>query len=445
LRELLRNPLIIATGSGLLANLAGFSTPVWLEPTLSRIGAASLALGLMSAGAGMQLGQLARARTLAAAVLAIRHLVQPLMAWVLSRLFGLDAVQTTVLLAFSALPTASTCYVLAARMGYNGAYVAGLVTLSTLLGMASLPLALAALRGPARLDVSPAPPPSPHARPARSAPRAARPGPGAGCAASGARPARRALPAATARLRSQRMADAADRAALGAAQKLLFVQASSAPALPGRRARRSPAAVALGELVPGADQLAVVAAVDAVAHQRAQFQRDRAVVLDGQVGDAAPRIQPVRRHDGLVGQAMQALQLPQWALTARWRQGQVHVDLAQKEHRAASRLSTRVCLPRQPWPLRAASSASSTGAESVNTRWPKGRFRRPCARPASAGGCAAPCGSRGPGRRARHGLAGALQALKFCLASAPGWRGQIIHARGDHAHRARHQFGRPGA
>ena len=34
--------------------------------------------------------------------------------------FQLDAVQTTVLLAFSALPTASTCYVLAARMGYNG-------------------------------------------------------------------------------------------------------------------------------------------------------------------------------------------------------------------------------------------------------------------------------------------------------------------------------------
>ena len=54
--------------------------------------------------------------------------------------------QTTVLLAFSALTTASTCYVLAARMGYNGSYVAGLVTLSTLLGLVSLPLALGLLR-----------------------------------------------------------------------------------------------------------------------------------------------------------------------------------------------------------------------------------------------------------------------------------------------------------
>jgi len=146
LRELLRNPLIIATASGLVASLMGFSIPQWLEPSVTRIGAASLALGLMAAGAGMQLGALARAKTLAVSVLAIRHLLLPLVAFGISRLFGLNAPETTVLLAFSALPTASSCYVLAARMGYDGAYVAGLVTLSTLLGMLSLPMALGLLR-----------------------------------------------------------------------------------------------------------------------------------------------------------------------------------------------------------------------------------------------------------------------------------------------------------
>jgi len=145
-RELLRNPLIIATVSGLLANLMGFTIPLWLEPSVTRIGAASLALGLMAAGAGMQLGALARAKTLAVSLLSIRHLLLPLVALGMSRLFGLNAPETTVLLAFSALPTASSCYVLAARMGYDGAYVAGLVTLSTLLGMLSLPMALGLLR-----------------------------------------------------------------------------------------------------------------------------------------------------------------------------------------------------------------------------------------------------------------------------------------------------------
>ena len=145
-RELARNPLIVATVSGLTANLLGFQIPEWANPTVSRISAASLALGLMAAGAGLQFGLLVRGKALSVALLSIRHLVQPLMAFAMARLLGLNPVQTTVLLAFSALPTASTCYVLAARMGYNGPYVAALVTLSTLLGMLSLPFALGVLR-----------------------------------------------------------------------------------------------------------------------------------------------------------------------------------------------------------------------------------------------------------------------------------------------------------
>lgn len=147
LGELVRNPLIIGTASGLLANLAGLTIPAWAEPTVTRIGGASLALGLMAAGAGMQLSALNHAKLLGVAVLAIRHLLMPLLALLLCHLFGLNPVQATILLLFSALPTASSCYVLAVRMGYDGAYVAALVTLSTVLGMVSLPLALGVLRG----------------------------------------------------------------------------------------------------------------------------------------------------------------------------------------------------------------------------------------------------------------------------------------------------------
>ena len=145
LRELVRNPLIIATASGLVANLMGLRVPTWLDPTLQRIGAASLALGLMSAGAGMQLSSLREGKLLGVSMLSIKHFLLPLIAFGLSRLLSLDPLQTTMLLAFSALPTASTCYVLATRMGYNGGYVGALVTLSTLSGMLSLPFALGVL------------------------------------------------------------------------------------------------------------------------------------------------------------------------------------------------------------------------------------------------------------------------------------------------------------
>uniref|UniRef100_UPI002FC5F1C0 AEC family transporter n=1 Tax=Ramlibacter sp. TaxID=1917967 RepID=UPI002FC5F1C0 len=115
-------------------------------PTVNRVGGASIPLGLMAAGAGMQFGHLAQQKALAAGLLTIRHLLMPLVAAGLAWAFRLDAAQATVLLAFSAMPTASSCYVLASRMGYNGAYVAGLVTLSTVLGMVSLPFALGVLR-----------------------------------------------------------------------------------------------------------------------------------------------------------------------------------------------------------------------------------------------------------------------------------------------------------
>jgi malonate transporter and related proteins len=145
-KEILRNPLVLATLSGLLANLVGFVMPTWVEPTVTRIGQASLAMGLLAAGAGMQLSQLTQAKLLGAAVLTIKHMLMPLMAFACIRLFGLSGAQATVLLIFSSVPTAASCYVLASRMGYNGALAAALVTLSTLLSLLSLPLALGFLR-----------------------------------------------------------------------------------------------------------------------------------------------------------------------------------------------------------------------------------------------------------------------------------------------------------
>lgn len=144
-KALLRNPLIVATVLGLAANLAGLRVPDFLVPTLDRIGGASLALGLMAAGAGMKFGRLAQGKALAASLLAIRHLLLPLLAFGLAHALRLPPAQATILLLFAALPTASSCYVLASRMGYDGAYVAGLVTMSTLLGVASLSFALGVL------------------------------------------------------------------------------------------------------------------------------------------------------------------------------------------------------------------------------------------------------------------------------------------------------------
>lgn len=144
-REIVRNPLIVSTVAGLLANLAGLQFPEAVATTLQRIGVAALPVGLMAVGAGLRVAGLRAAPGLAAAFLSIRHAVLPAVAIGLTAVLALPLAQRDIVVLFAAMPTASSAYVLAARMGGDGAYVAGLVTLSTLLGMLSIPIWLAVL------------------------------------------------------------------------------------------------------------------------------------------------------------------------------------------------------------------------------------------------------------------------------------------------------------
>ncbi|HQQ70601.1 MAG TPA: AEC family transporter, partial [Alicycliphilus sp.] len=66
-RELMRNPLIITTASGLACNLLGLRLPGLVDTTLGRIGSAALPLGLLAVGAGLRFGALREAPQLAAA------------------------------------------------------------------------------------------------------------------------------------------------------------------------------------------------------------------------------------------------------------------------------------------------------------------------------------------------------------------------------------------
>jgi predicted permease len=145
-RELLRNPLLIATVAGLTVHSLGLSLPEPIVPALDRLGHASIALGLMTVGAGLQWRGLHRELPVGLWFLSIRHLLLPLSAMALAWAFALPPLQASVLVLFAAMPTASSAYVLAARMGGDGPYVAGLVSLSTVLGAFSIPVFLAVMQ-----------------------------------------------------------------------------------------------------------------------------------------------------------------------------------------------------------------------------------------------------------------------------------------------------------
>ena len=139
-RELMRNPLIISTVAGLAANVLGLQLPQVAAHALGRLGQASLALGLICVGAGLTLAGAATHRVLLGYFSAVKLLLFPAVALALAWLLGLPAEQAQIALVFAALPTATTAYVLATRMGFDGAPVSFLITAQTLASMLTLPL-----------------------------------------------------------------------------------------------------------------------------------------------------------------------------------------------------------------------------------------------------------------------------------------------------------------
>ena len=140
LKELARNPLLIATTCGLLYSLLGLTVPDVAGAVLSRLGNASLAIGLLLVGAGLRLSGMRRAKLMSGFFIAVKLLALPAVALLLGRWVGLGERQLQIVVLFSALPTASSAYILAARLGGNGPLVAFLVSAGTVLSALTLPL-----------------------------------------------------------------------------------------------------------------------------------------------------------------------------------------------------------------------------------------------------------------------------------------------------------------
>jgi predicted permease len=142
-RELMRNPLLMATSAGLLFNLAGLALPAVVAATLSRAGAASIAMGLIAVGAGLKLSGMEGTRALLAWITTVKLVLVPFGAWLVANALGLAGLQLQIVVLFAALPTASSAYILAQRMGGNGPVVAVLISFGTLVSAATIPLWLA--------------------------------------------------------------------------------------------------------------------------------------------------------------------------------------------------------------------------------------------------------------------------------------------------------------
>lgn len=138
LKTVVKNPLIIATLTGLFFNLLKIPLLPLIDIFIGYLSSAALALGLLCIGAGLKFDDVKKYKTLIAWCTLERLILVPFLAICLSILLLPNPVEACVLILFAALPTAQSCYVMTSKMKGDGAAVADLTSSQTLLSMLTL-------------------------------------------------------------------------------------------------------------------------------------------------------------------------------------------------------------------------------------------------------------------------------------------------------------------
>ncbi|OJX79508.1 AEC family transporter [Magnetospirillum sp. 64-120] len=141
LAAIAKNPLIIACLVGAGLNLTGIGLPPIIGPFLKILAQASLALGLLCVGAGLDLGAVRGAGRVVAASLVLKLAALPLAVGALGWWFGLRGETLAATILYAAVPVAANAYVLARQLGGDFRLAAAIITASTLVAAATLPVA----------------------------------------------------------------------------------------------------------------------------------------------------------------------------------------------------------------------------------------------------------------------------------------------------------------
>lgn len=139
--EVAKNPLILSTVAGAAFNVAGVGLYGPLSTSLDLLGRGALGVGLLLVGVGLNVRSLAPRADLAA-ISAIKLLLMPALMIGFATLFGVKGVALGVVAICGAVPTASSSYVLARRLGGDAPLMASIITVQIVCAMATLPIVL---------------------------------------------------------------------------------------------------------------------------------------------------------------------------------------------------------------------------------------------------------------------------------------------------------------
>ena len=142
LTAVLRNPLIIGCGLGLLLLKSGLHLPDGLFNVVEALGRAALPCALLALGAGLTPDKLRASCRPALAATALKLVAMPVLGYAGARLLGFNSETLLITLLYLASPCAVTSYVMAEQMGADRELAGAAIVLSTLLCLPVMALIL---------------------------------------------------------------------------------------------------------------------------------------------------------------------------------------------------------------------------------------------------------------------------------------------------------------
>ena len=137
---IIKNPFIWSCVIGLALNPVAKWIPAPVFAPITLIGQASLAAGLLAAGAGLELQRIPRIGAPHVIALTAKLIVMPLLAVAFAQIFSVSGTAFSVTILSMSVPTASASYILARQLGGNASLMAEILTLQTLGAMMTIPL-----------------------------------------------------------------------------------------------------------------------------------------------------------------------------------------------------------------------------------------------------------------------------------------------------------------
>ncbi|UUX51399.1 AEC family transporter [Nisaea acidiphila] len=146
LKDLARNPLLIAVGLGFVCNGLGLEEIPVVTQMTTILGAAALPIVLLCVGANIRVKAMAAdLRTMSIAVIG-KMVVFPAGILTAGMAIGLDESLFLAAMLFGLSPTAASAYTLARAMGGDAPAMAGIVTVQTAISFLSMPASLLLLQ-----------------------------------------------------------------------------------------------------------------------------------------------------------------------------------------------------------------------------------------------------------------------------------------------------------